>query len=77
MHDIPIEQTICFAGEIGLSGEVRSVSRIEQRIQEADRLGFEQIFISSHNLKGMKSNNYNIQIKDIKTVADLLHELFV
>jgi predicted ATP-dependent serine protease len=47
--DVAIPTDICFAGEIGLSGEIRAVNRIEQRIQEADRLGFRHIFISKYN----------------------------
>ena len=50
-EDIPIPFKTCFAGEIGLSGEVRAVNRIEQRIAEAQKLGFEQIFISKYNLE--------------------------
>jgi len=62
-EDIPIDQNVCFAAEVGLSGEIRPVSRIDQRIAEADKLGFEQIFISKYNLKGVKAKKYNVKIR--------------
>src|SRR5256714_10557085 len=49
-EDLPLPQRICFAGEVGLSGEIRSVNRIEQRIAEAEKLGFEKIIVSKYNL---------------------------
>ena len=49
-EDVPLSHTICFAGEIGLSGEIRAVNRIEQRIAEAEKLGFEKIIVSKYNL---------------------------
>ena len=52
-EDVAIPTDVCFAGEVGLSGEIRAVNRIEQRIQEADRLGFKEIFISRYNTKGL------------------------
>lgn len=75
LHDIPVEKSICFAGEIGLSGEVRAVSRIDQRIQEAARLGFETIYISKYN-KGISSQDYSIEVRTISRIDDLLSELF-
>jgi DNA repair protein RadA/Sms len=48
-EDVPIQHHVCFAGEIGLSGEIRSVNRIEQRIAEAEKLGFEKIIVSKYN----------------------------
>ena len=69
-QDIPVPFKTCFAGEIGLSGEIRAVNRVEQRIAEAQKLGFEQIFISKYNLpsgghdkKGIDLSRYNIDIK--------------
>jgi len=76
LHDIPVAQSICFAGEVGLSGEVRSVGRIEKRIQEAERLGFEKIFISAYNLKSLKQD-FSIDIRPVKHVGDLFDDLFV
>ncbi|RMH12856.1 MAG: DNA repair protein RadA, partial [Gammaproteobacteria bacterium] len=65
-----------FAGEIGLSGEVRSVNRIEQRIQEADRLGFRQIYISKYNTTGLDTSRYKIKIKTIGKVEELYRQVF-
>src|SRR3990167_8541555 len=52
-EDLFIPSTVCFAAEVGLSGEIRPVSRIDQRISEAEKLGFEKIFISKYNQKGL------------------------
>lgn len=76
LEDIAISSTTCFAGEIGLSGEIRAVNRIEKRIQEADRLGFKHIFISKYNTKGLDSSRYKIQIHTIGKVDELFEALF-
>ena len=76
LEDIPISKKICFAGEVGLSGEIRAVSRIEQRIQEADRLGFEQIFISKYNSKGLNPSNYKLDIQTVVKIEDILESVF-
>ncbi len=76
LQDIPINRKCCFAGEIGLSGEIRAVNRVEQRIQEANRLGFEQIYISSYNNKGISQSKYDIEILSVSKVEDLLRKLF-
>lgn len=76
LEDIAIPDQACFAGEVGLSGEIRSVNRIEQRIQEADKLGFQQIFISKYNTKGLDSERYNIKIQKVGKVEELLRLLF-
>lgn len=82
-EDIPISSKICFAGELGLSGEVRAVNRIEQRIADAQKLGFEQIFISKYNLpSGKKDKNqldlsrYNIEIKAVSRIEEVFGLLF-
>ncbi len=75
-EDIHIDQNICFAGEIGLSGEIRSVNRIEQRISEADKLGFEQIFISKYNLKSIDQKSHNIEIIPVSKVEDIFRKIF-
>ncbi len=75
LHDIPIDKKICLAGEIGLSGEVRAVNRIDQRIHEADRLGFNQIIISKYHKKGIPKD-LNIQVKMIGKISELLEILF-
>lgn len=74
--DIPISPKVCFAAEMGLSGEVRPVTRVEQRISEADRLGFEKIFISSYNLKGLDRKRYGIQIIGISVIEEAFRKLF-
>ena len=76
LEDIPISKKICFAGEVGLSGEIRAVSRIDQRIQEADRLGFEQIFISKYNTKGLNRSNYKLDIQSVVKIEDILESVF-
>src|SRR6185437_16154143 len=55
-EDVPPSSNICFAGEVGLSGEIRAVNRIEQRIAEAEKLGFEKILVSKYNQKGIGVN---------------------
>ncbi len=77
LEDVNIPGHICFAGEVGLSGEIRAVNRIEQRIQEADKLGFQQIFISKYNLKGLDRDKFSIQIHTIGKIEELYQMLFV
>jgi DNA repair protein RadA/Sms len=73
--DFPIEKNICFAGEIGLSGEIRSVQRIEQRIAEAERLGFKRFFVSKYaKIENMKKSS--IEIIPVGKVGDVLTKLF-
>ncbi|MDR1372297.1 MAG: DNA repair protein RadA [Dysgonamonadaceae bacterium] len=74
--DIPIEREVCMSGEVGLSGEIRPVNRIEQRIQEAEKLGFNKILIPRNNLKGSDKNNAQIQIIEVKKVEEAFRELF-
>ncbi len=73
--DVPIEKNWCFAAEIGLAGEIRPVQRVEQRIQEAEKLGFSRIFISKHNkLSRTKSGIQAIMVSRIEEVVQyLLH----
>lgn len=68
----PLEQSVCFTGEIGLSGEIRPVNRIETRIAEADRLGFSKIYIPSFNGKGLDPKRYRIEIINLRHLGDLL-----
>ena len=74
--DTPIEPGWCMAGEVGLSGEVRPVSRIEQRISEAQKLGFSHIIVPAYNLKGINPHDYQIQLHPVKKVEGALRELF-
>ena len=75
-EDIPISQKFCFAAEVGLSGEIRPVSRIESRISEAEKLGFEQIFVSKYNLKGINTKNFGIKVTPVAKVEDVFRLLF-
>jgi len=74
-NDIPVSSKIAFAAEIGLSGEIRAVSRIEQRISEAEKLGFEKIYISKFNQK-LETKRYNIEVVYLSKVQQLMEELF-
>ncbi|MEZ4956577.1 MAG: DNA repair protein RadA [Saprospiraceae bacterium] len=76
LQDIAVPSEVCFAGEVGLSGEIRAVNRIEQRIQEADRLGFKQIFFSKYNTKGLDPKRYSIELKTIGKIEELYKILF-
>jgi DNA repair protein RadA/Sms len=74
--DIAIDQEICLSGEVGLSGEIRPVNRIEQRILEAEKLGFKKIIIPHNNLKGFDLKKSSIRIVTVKKVEDAFKELF-
>ncbi len=74
--DIAIPADICFAAEVGLSGEVRPVNRIEQRITEAKKLGFKKIFISKFNKKGIITENFGIEICAAEKVEDVFRRIF-
>jgi DNA repair protein RadA/Sms len=74
--DVSIPSDYCFAGEVGLSGEIRAVNRIDQRIQEADRLGFKKIFISKYNVKGLNLSKYGIQVHTVSKMEELYMTLF-
>ena len=75
-EDNPVPQSICFAGEIGLSGEIRAVNRIEQRIAEAEKLGFEKIIVSKYGQKGLSRQKYNIEVITMSRVEEVYKYLF-
>lgn len=75
-EDLPIPQNVCFAGEVGLTGEIRPVSRIDQRIHEAQKLGFEKIYISSYNQKGLDVKEFAIKIITVSKMEDVFSSLF-
>jgi DNA repair protein RadA/Sms len=75
-EDMPVPTKACFAAEVGLSGEIRAVNRIEQRIAEAEKLGFEQIYISKYNKKGLDLKRYQIEIKTVAKVEEVFSALF-
>ena len=74
--DMVIPRTICFAGEIGLSGEIRPVTRIEQRISEAEKLGMERIIVPRHNLKGIDLAKTKSEIIEVGKVEEAFRVLF-
>jgi len=74
--EIAIPIHYCFAAEIGLSGEIRPISRIDQRIKEAEKLGFEKIFISKYNKKGITTNQHKIEIVYLNKVETFYNLLF-
>jgi len=74
-EDAFVPPSVCFAGEVGLGGEVRAVSRIEGRIAEAEKLGFKKVFISKYNTKGLIFKSYNIQIVPVAKLDEVFGEL--
>jgi DNA repair protein RadA/Sms len=74
--DIAIDKSICFAGEVGLTGEIRPVNRIDQRISEAAKLGFKKIYISRYNTKGLNESKHKIEIIKVSRVDELFRSLF-
>ncbi|MBS1615121.1 MAG: DNA repair protein RadA [Bacteroidetes bacterium] len=75
-EDVALPNNICFVGEIGLSGEIRAVNRIDQRIAEADKLGMDTLFFSKANAKGLDSKNYAISLKPMNKVEDVYRAIF-
>lgn len=74
--DIAVEREVCMCGEVGLSGEIRPVNRIEQRILEAEKLGFHTIIIPHNNLKGFDFKKAQIKIIPVKKVEEAFRSLF-
>ena len=75
-EDVALPLHICFAGEVGLSGEIRAVNRIEQRIAEAEKLGFEKIVVSKYNTKGLGKSKFKIEVVALGKVEELYQYLF-
>jgi len=73
-EDIPIPKDFCFSAEIGLAGEIRPVTKVEQRIQEAEKLGFSTIFISKYNK--ISTENQKIKIQFVSKIEDVVAYLF-
>ncbi len=74
--DIPVDPDICFAGELGLSGEIRPVTRIEQRLGEADKLGMKRILMPGFNRKSVEKGRFKLEIVEINRVQELPRFLF-
>ena len=73
-QDISLDTLVCFAGEIGLSGEIRAVNRIENRIKEAEKLGYKKIIISKYNKLG--GAKFNIEVQKFGKIEELFRILF-
>ena len=74
--DTEIESGVCMAGEVGLSGEIRPVNRIEQRISEAEKLGFTRMLVPKHNLQGLDKKKIKIELVPVRKVEEAFRELF-
>lgn len=75
-EDIAIPTHICFTGEVGLGGEVRAVNRVEQRISEAQKLGFKEIYVSKYSMKGLDTGQFRIKINAVGKLEELIEGLF-
>lgn len=76
MEEIPVSDKVCFAAEIGLGGELRAVNRIDQRISEAEKLGFEVIYISKYSQKSLDLNKTKIKVKSFGKLEEVFKDLF-
>ena len=74
--DMTIKKQICMAGEVGLSGEIRQITRIDQRIGEAEKLGFKSILIPKNNIKGLNLTKFKIQVIEVGKVEEAFRHLF-
>ena len=77
LEEVPIPKKACFAAEIGLGGEIRAVNRIESRIMEAEKLGFEQIYISEYNTKGLNISRIKMEIKPYSRLDSVLSTIII
>jgi len=75
-EDTPVSEELCFAGEIGLGGEIRAVSRIENRIAEAAKLGFKKIIVSKYAIKGLDLKKYKIQVIAVSKLEEMYKKIF-
>jgi DNA repair protein RadA/Sms len=76
MEEIPVNDKICFAAEIGLGGELRAVNRVDQRISEAEKLGFKEIYISKYNQKSIDTKKTKIEVKAFSKLTEVFEDLF-
>jgi len=74
-EDIPLPGSVCFSAEVGLGGEVRAVNRIESRISEAQKLGFETIYVSKYNTKGLDVSDYDIEVRPVARLDEIFEQL--
>lgn len=75
-EDVPIPSSICFSAEVGLGGEIRAVNRIESRITEAAKLGFQEIYLSKYNVKGVDLKKFDITVKPFARLSEAFEDLF-
>ena len=76
LNDVPIRGEICLAAEVGLSGEIRAVSRLDQRLGEAEKLGFAEMYISQFNARGLDLKRYGIRVQPAGRLDEVLNGLF-
>lgn len=76
MEEIPVSDKICFAAEIGLGGELRAVNRIDQRISEAEKLGFKEIYISKYSHKSLDLSKSKIVVRSFGKLTEVFQDLF-
>jgi DNA repair protein RadA/Sms len=76
LEEIPVSDKICFAAEVGLGGELRAVNKIEQRISEAEKLGFEEIYISKYSHKSVEAKQSKIAVKSFGKLTEVFEDLF-
>ncbi len=76
MEEIPVSDKACFAAEVGLGGELRAVNKIDQRISEAEKLGFEEIYISKYSQKGLDLKKTRIKVKSFGKLTEVFQDLF-
>lgn len=74
--DMKVPRLTAMTGEVGLSGEIRQVTRIEQRIAESEKMGFEQILVPSHNLKGIDLSRFRLRVTEVSKVEEAFKALF-
>jgi DNA repair protein RadA/Sms len=74
-QDVPVHDKVCFAGEVGLGGEVRAVNRIDQRIAEAEKLGFEVIYISTYSTRGLDTKGRNIRVAAFSKLGKIIEDI--
>jgi DNA repair protein RadA/Sms len=76
MEEIPVSDKVCFAAEVGLGGELRAVNRIDQRITEAEKLGFKEIYISKYSQKSLDLSKTRISVKSFGKLSEVFEDLF-
>lgn len=76
LEEISISDKACFAAEVGLGGELRAVNRLDNRIAEAEKLGFKEIYVSKFGMKGIEPDAYKITIKPFARLSDVFSDLF-